>query len=116
VTNPSQRTRRAKDETQNPVFLETTGFSRIDCTVAGWYYGVTRLCGVGDKLNAIAGHSGDGYSTRFGSDSGSKSGDDFAPLGDGFIGNVRVDSSQPVVAVINLSGTPTLSSTYNAVD
>jgi len=69
-----------------------------------------------DRLHTIAGHSGDGYNTRFGSDSGRKSGDDFAPLGDGFAGNVRVDSSQPVVAVVNLIGRdPIVGSTYNAL-
>jgi len=64
-------------------------------------------------LNAIAGHSGDGYSTRFGSDSDSVQASSFDPLGENFTGNVYIDSDQPIVAVVNLSGKPILSSTYN---
>lgn len=62
----------------------------------------------------IAGSSGDAYNTRFGSDSGAVPASAFNPLGDNFIGSVKITSNQPVVAVVNLISKPNWSGTYNA--
>lgn len=61
----------------------------------------------------IAARSTDGYNTRYGSDSGSIPASAFAPLGDNFEGNAVLQSSQPVVAVVNLIYKPIESNTYN---
>jgi len=63
--------------------------------------------------DSITGNSGNGYNTRHGIDSIPGSAYLFAPLGDNFAGTLRIESTQPIVAVVNLSSKPNLSSTYN---
>jgi len=62
----------------------------------------------------IAANSGDAYNTRFGSDSGEIPASQFAALGTNFTGSVRIGSTQPIVAVVNIIGVPVIGDTYNA--
>lgn len=64
--------------------------------------------------DTMAGNSGDAYNTRTGSDSGSKPASAFAPLGGNFTGGMKITSTQPIVAVVNLINNPRWSGTYNA--
>jgi len=64
--------------------------------------------------DTLPGNSGDGYNTRFGSDSQRIAAAAFNALGSNFVGNLHIQSSQPIVAVVNLIGIPNTSETYNA--
>ena len=63
---------------------------------------------------SIAGNSGDGYNTRYGSDSGAVPASAYTALGTSFVGNLAITSSQPIIAVCNLIMRPLESNTYNA--
>ena len=66
-------------------------------------------------IDTIAANSVDGYSTRFGSDSGSMPAAWFSALGNDFEGGLYITSSQPIAVAVNLTGRePIVASTYNA--
>jgi len=94
------------------IAIQNLGASTANITLT--YYKPDGTNAMTPIMDSITGNSGDAYNTRFGSDGGAIPGSTFAGLGNNFIGGVKITSSQPLAAVVNVIAKPNWSSTYNA--